>query len=661
MGDELNSSVSPRYTIETGPEMEISRKGRIAGVGRRAAGEIMSVREKPLVLFDGKCGYCRKSVEGWRAGTGERVEYAPFQEVAEQFPEIPRAEFEQAVQLLDVDGRRYRGAEAVFRVMALVPGKGKWLWLYDHLPGFAPVARVVYGWVAKNRNVVSTLSWWLRGNHVGPSTFFLSRQLFLRFLGAIYCIAFLSFWVQARGLVGSHGILPVSEYLTRVHNAYGNLAYAKAPTLCWLQSADWFLTWVLCGGGVLFSLLLVIGLLPALMLVLLWAFYLSIVTVGQDFMSFQWDVLLLEAGFLAIFYAPLALRLGSPRANPPSRAVHFLIAWLLFRLMFQSGMVKLTAGDSCWHDLTALLYHYETQPLPTWTAWYVHHLPQWFQKASVALMFFVELAAPLALFAPRRLRHAACAAIIGLMALIGVTGNYNFFNLLTVALCVAMMDDALLKSFFTKRASERLVSSAPMRPRYVQRVLLGVLAALIVLYSTFDGLQATAGRKQKSLPAWLTWSPEWLGAVRNAIRPFRSINSYGLFRKMTRYRDEIVIEGSHDGRTWKEYEFKWKPGALDRAPGFVQPHQPRLDWQMWFAALERYEHQFWFQRFLGRLLESEPAVIELLASNPFPDHPPMYLRARLYRYHFTGEGEASSNWWKREFVRPYSPTLQSRR
>ncbi len=627
-----------------------------------------SERGKPLVVFDGECGFCRKSVEGWRASTGDRVKYAPYQEVAGQFPEVPQSEFKEAVQLFDVDGHRYGGAEAVFRVMAQMPGKGWWLTLYRHVPGFAPVSRVVYGWVARNRGLVSSLSWWLWGRHVGPSTFVRSRQVFLRMLALIYFAAFVSWGVQARGLVGEHGILPAGEFLIHLHNAYGDQAYARFPTICWRWSSDWFLTWGLCGGGALFSLLLLLGVVPALMLVLLWVFYLSIVTTGQTFMNFQWDVLLLETGFVAIFYAPLTWRLASKRANPPSRAIHFLILWLLFRLMFESGVVKLTAAtapeEDSWSNLTALTYHYETQPLPTWTAWYAHHLPLWFQKTSVVLMFFVELVAPILLFAPRRIRHAACAAIIGLMAIIGATGNYNFFNLLTVALCVAMLDDALLRSFFPRRMSEQPLVVETRSPRYVCGFVLTLIAAFIVLYSAFDGIQASAGRREDKLPKWLSTTPKWVEKVRERVRPFRSINSYGLFRRMTEERDEIVVEGSDDGQTWNEYEFRWKPGDLKRSPRFVEPHQPRLDWQMWFAALGRYENQqqFWFRNFMSKLLEGEPTVTAFLASNPFPDHPPKYLRARLYRYQFTDRTDTpQENWWKREFLRPYSPVLSLKR
>lgn len=627
-------------------------------------------REKPLVIFDGDCGFCRKSVEGWRASTGERVAYAPYQELAGQFPEVPIGEFKNAVQFIDVDGRRYGGAEAVFRVMAYVPGKRWWLTLYRGVPGFGAISRRAYAWVANNRRLMSSLSWWLWGNHVGPSTFVLARRLFLRLLGLIYFIAFVSFWVQAKGLVGEHGILPVGEFLKFVHERYGQTpspseAYWKFPTLCWWNSSDWFLTWGLCGIGTLCSVLLMLGLLPTLMLIVLWIFYLSVVVAGQTFMSFQWDILLLEAGFAAIFYAPLAWRLGCKRANAPSGAIHFLLVWLLFRLMFESGLVKLTAfdvdGSNTWRNLTALKYHYETQPLPTWTAWYAHHLPSWFHKTSVALTFFVELVAPVLLFAPRRIRHAACAAIIGLMALIGGTGNYNFFNFLTVVLCVALFDDALLKPFFPKRAREVLLAERPWRPRYIRRSFLALLTAFIVLYSALDGLQSSAGRRGKPSSKWLTEAPKWVEGVQDKVRPFRSINSYGLFRVMTRERDEIIIEGSDDGRTWKEYEFKWKPGDVTRAPRFVQPHQPRLDWQMWFAALGNYEHQYWFRSFLSKVRQGEPAVLGLLGSNPFPDQPPRYVRAKLYKYEFTDKNDPPTDWWKREYVRPYSPVLSGKR
>lgn len=619
-------------------------------------------REKPLVIYDGQCGFCRRSIEGWRAGTGERVDYAPSQEVANQFPEIPAEEFEGSVQFIDVDGRRFSGAEAVFRVASLIPGRGWWLAAYRRVPGFAPVSRAVYRWIAAHRSTVSSISWWLWGNHLGPSTYVVSQQLFLRLLGLIFFIAFASFGVQALGLVGEHGIIPVKNFLARTQLEPGLKAFSAYPTLCWLNSSDFFLKWVLCGGGALFSLVLALGFFPKLMLLLLWLFYLSIVWAGQNFMTFQWDALLLEVGLLAFLFAPWTWRLSSAMVQPPSGAMRFLIIWLLFRLMFESGVVKLTAGDpaeNSWRNYTALTYHYETQPLATWTAWYAHQLPLWFHKTCVILMFVVELAAPFMLFAPRRLRHAACAAIIGLMAIIGATGNYNFFNLLTVALCVAALDDAFIRTLVPKRLFERWAVHAPRGDGRLQmaRGLPGLLfAGAMVGFTALDGIRSSAGSTK--VPEWIAKNYSFVKGVEKVIGPFRSVNSYGLFRNMTEIRPEIVIEGSTDGRTWKEYEFKWKPGDVSRVPGFVEPHQPRLDWQMWFAALSRYDRQYWFQQLLQELLHGNPAVLELMGTNPFPDAPPTFIRAQLYRYQFTSrEDTPPGMWWKRTYLKPYSPTL----
>ncbi len=612
---------------------------------------------KPLVIYDGECGFCRRSVAGWESTTGDRVDFAPFQEVADRFPQIPTEEFQRSVQFIDADKRRYAGAEAVFRILAHAPGRGWLLFLYRWLPGFALLSRIGYRFIARHRSSVASPAWWLWGDHLGPSTFRLSRGLFLRALGVVYLIAFVSYGVQVLGLNGSHGILPASDFIEMVRRRFGSDGFWMVPSLCWWRCDDWFLKWFFCGGGALASALLILGILPALMLIVQWAFYLSLVSVGGDFMHFQWDLLLLEAGFLAILYAPLTVRLSSPRAGPPSHVVNFLIKWLLFRLMFESGVVKLTAGDDCWQKLTALTFHYETQPLPTWTAWYAHHLPLWFQKTSVVMMFAVELVIPFFLFAPRRFRHAACAAIVGLMAIIGATGNYNFFNLLTVLLCVASLDDALLSRLAWPNLRKRLATPPAPKTRYVRRAGLAALAAFVLLISAFNGLRYSSGHEP--LPRWVHSVAASLKKPLNQVAAFRSINSYGLFRVMTKTRPEIVVEGSNDGRTWLPYEFKWKPGDLNRAPTFVEPHQPRLDWQMWFAALGSYKQNPWFGNFLRRLLEGSPDVLALMESNPFPDAPPRYIRAVRNDYHFSDVRARNETgaWWTRTFLDYYSPTV----
>ncbi len=322
--------------------------------------------------------------------------------------------------------------------------------------------------------------------------------------------------------------------------------------------------------------------------------------------------------------------------------------------MFLSGATKLSYSDSTWHDLTALTYHYETQPLPTWIGWYAHQLPQWFQQFSCVVMFFVELALPFFIFGPRRMKQVAFVGFLFLQVLIALTGNYNFFNLLTLSLCVMLLDDALLSRRRTDAGQSPMLSTAPMTTRPVwKRGLIAVAFLFIVSVSSIEGYEEIIGRG--------SLSPNLAKAL-SYVRSFRSINGYGLFRVMTVQRPEIVLEGSDDSENWIEYEFQFKPGDLKKPPGFVEPHQPRLDWQMWFAALSAPRYPTWFARFALRLLEGSPAVRGLLAKTPFPDHPPKYLRAVLYQYHFTTREEraATAEWWRRGRVGLYLPPVSLR-
>ncbi len=433
---------------------------------------------------------------------------------------------------------------------------------------------------------------------------------FLRVLGAIYLIAFVSFGVQASGLLGSAGILPVTGYLQAVRHALGARAYWDVPTLFWIDSSDLALhaAWIL---GALLALLLMAGLFRRVCLVGMFVLYLSISSAGQDFWSFQWDILLTETGFLAIFLDAT-----------PGRV--WLFRWLLFRLMFLSGLVKLTSGDPTWRNLTALSYHYETQPLPTPLAWYMFQLPGWFQRASTVFTFFVELLVPFLIFAPRRLRRAAAFFFIALQLLILLTGNYTFFNWLAIALCLLL--------FVEKPAPGE---PAPTRAHRAVTLLLTIFVV-------------TAGGLQLLDAAGITM-PGARGYL-GLIAPLRIVNSYGLFAVMTTTRPEIVVEGSQDGSHWQAYEFKYKPGDVKRAPPWVAPYQPRLDWQMWFAALGTVRDSPWFYGLAGRLMEASAPVKKLLARDPFPTAPPRYVRGVLYDYRFTNfaERRASGAWWHRE-------------
>ncbi len=597
---------------------------------------------KPLLVYDNDCDFCRYWIAQWQHVTGDRIDYAPSQEIATEFPEIPISDFENSVQLILQNGTVLSGAEAVFRAL----NSGLLLWCYYHLFGFKSASEWVYRFVAQHRPFFSTLTRWFCGTHTERTTFYLSRWLFLRGLGCIYLIAFLSLWVQIHGLIGSNGILPAEQYLAAVRQQIGTEGYYLLPTLFWLNPSDACLHF-LCAGGVVLSLILIAGFLPTATLIGLWMFYLSLVTVGQAFLSFQWDVLLLEAGLLAIFFAPLRIRDAFTRVSETSGAFLWLLRWLLFRLMFASGFVKL-ASDAVWRDLTALNFHYETQPLPTWFGWYAHQLPEWLHKVSVIGMFAVELVIPFLIFAPRRLRTTGCIGLIGLQILILLTGNYCFFNLLTIALCLLLIDDVTWKGLLSKRFMPNFQSAENSPHRYRRVCIAAVAMLLFVLSGIRFGGQLFSDVRFPDV-AW--------------IRPFRSVNTYGLFADMTESRPEIIVEGSNDRITWETYRFRWKPGELTTAPKWVAPHQPRLDWQMWFAALRgSYRNTPWFPHFIGALLQGKPEVLQLLAENPFPENPPRYVRATLYDYHFTdiATKRSEGTWWYRERKGLYCPAVSLR-
>ncbi|HLJ15575.1 MAG TPA: lipase maturation factor family protein [Bryobacteraceae bacterium] len=468
-----------------------------------------------------------------------------------------------------------------------------------------------------------------------PSSHSLACWLFLKILAVIYFIAFVSFGHQILGLIGSHGLLPIADYLRDAHNALGTAAYRDLPCIFWLDSSDAMLQAVAVAGAV-FAISLFFNTARRITLVLLFILYLSLSSAGQTFMSFQWDALLLETGFLAIFLTAERWRV-------------WLLWWLLFRLIFLSGSVKLLSHDPTWRSLTALDYHYWTQPLPTPIAWYMAQLPGWFQAMSVGFVFVVELGAPFLIFAGRRLRRVAAAAIASLQILILITGNYTFFNWLTLALCVLLIDDALWQRVLSARFAEHARRLFPVKaPSGIQR---DITIALVIFVGTVSGAQL--------LETFLGVRPWPLSTIQNLIAPFQVVNTYGLFASMTTSRPEIIIEGSNDGSQWREYSFRYKPGDVKRSPPWVAPYQPRLDWQMWFAALGNYQQNPWFVSLMRHLLAGTPQVLALLQTDPFPGAPPRLIRAQLYDYHFTNfsERHTSGAWWRRTPVGMYFPAV----
>ena len=603
---------------------------------------------KPLLVYDYDCDFCRYWIAQWQHITQDRIEYAPYQQVATEFPDIPLSSFQSSVQLILTDGQVHSGAEAVFRIL----NNRILLWCYTKLKFFSVLSEVSYRFVANNRSLFSAITRWLWGAHTDRVTFSYSRWVFLRGLGCIYLIAFLSLWVQIQGLLGSHGILPAERYLNSIHLQLGLKSYHLFPTLFWLNSSDFFLH-ILCGIGVGLSLLLIIGFIPTFCLTALWLLYLSLVTIGQAFFNFQWDVLLLETGFLAIFISCLSVRDKINITSSYHKFYMWLLRWLLFRLMFASGYVKLVS-DEVWRNLTALNFHYETQPLPTLLGWYIHQLPEWFQKVSTLFMFGVELVIPFLIFAPRRLRTLGSFIFIGLQLLIILTGNYCFFNLLTILLCLILIDDITWKKVIPKW----FIQSVPLIGKSLRTTSRICLVSMVILLFSLSCLRFAGQLFPETKIRELIWKTplQW-------ITPYHLVNTYGLFADMTETRPEIVIEGSNDRITWKPYEFRWKPGDLTEPPKWVAPHQPRLDWQMWFAALRgNVRNTPWFINFMETLLRGNKDVVNLLKENPFPNAPPRYLRAKLYNYEFTDIEmmKTEGKWWRRNLIGTYCPVISLR-
>ncbi|MGB1109205.1 MAG: lipase maturation factor family protein [Gammaproteobacteria bacterium] len=602
----------------------------------------------PCLIYDGDCGICAWWVRYWRRLTGERVRYAPYQEVAGRYPEIPQSEFEKAIHFIPAKGRPAKGAHAAFRVLAQAAGAGNghgathgwWLNLYRLLPGFAPISEFVYRKVAANRTMFARLTWLAYGRReLQPVSHDAASWLFLRIFGLILLSAFISFAVQAQGLIGSEGIVPIAEWFPGLVEKLGYGSVALAPSLFWFYQADWFI-WLVLALGMVGSLLVMANRWTLAGLVLAYVSYLSLVHGGRQFMTFQWDVLLLETTFLAMLLVA--------SQGPWRTLVIWGFRWLLFRFIFLSGFVKLASGDTAWWDLTALNYHFETQPLPTLLAWHAHHLPDWMLQLGTGGTLFIELCIGFLLFAPRRIRFMAAGLFVLFELTIIATGNYNFFNLLSILLCLMALDDQAL-SRFRRSISVPLHQGFDWRTRTIGRVTTLVLLLWFMVSALFTA-------QRLGLP-----STETMVQLRRHVQPFAVANNYGPFATMTKVRNEIEVQGSMNGEDWESYRFRFKPDALDGGLPWIIPHQPRLDWQMWFAVLGPADRSPWLTGFLRGLLLNREPVLGLLAHNPFPGQAPQFIRFDLYRYRFTTpeERERTGNTWQRDFDRPYIATIEN--
>jgi hypothetical protein len=461
----------------------------------------------------------------------------------------------------------------------------------------------------------------------------LASGLFIKLLALIYFAAFLSLGVQITGLVGVDGILPFTELLEYLYQNHGALAWLYKPNLFWIDSSDLALQAVTVLGCIV-SLLLLFGIKPFWSLVVLFVLYLSLLHAGQVFLMFQWDTLLLEAGFLAIFLT-----------GGLSHLLLFLFHYLLFRLRFMSGVSKISSGDPSWANLTTLNYYFETQPLPHVGAWYFHQLPEWILQGGVLLVFFTELIVPFFIFLPRKFRLSAAAITIVMQLIIIATSNHNWINLLTIVLCLFLLDDDILKKILPARlchyiSGERNVPAGSRMTK--SNVMLPIFAFMILASSTIAFTSMVSNIQV----------PDMLRKSAGLVRLWGIGHIFHVFPNMQVERHELQLEGSDDGIEWKAYTFRYKPAALDEEPAFIIPHQPRLDWMIWFVPPRPTNMEYWFDRFVTKVHQGSPAVLGLLEQNPFPDKPPRYIRVQVYQYWFTSidERTESGRWWRREYL-----------
>ena len=489
---------------------------------------------------------------------------------------------------------------------------------------------------------------WLFSSEQGAADRLIPRWLLLRALGGIYFSAFFSLVFQIHGLIGPDGILPANQYLQTVVHALGRgRGLWFAPSVLWLSSGPHMLTG-LCWIGMGASVLLMLNVWPRGMLVICFICFLSFVSAAQDFSNYQSDGMLLEAGFIGFLFAPPGFRPGFGATSPPSRASLFLLQWEWFRIYFESGVAKILGGDPEWRNYTAMDEYYQNGPLPTWIGWYIQHLPHWFHWTSALATLVMELAIVWMILLPRRWR-IICFLIVTPWE-IGVifTANYTFLNYLVLTLGFLLLDDRFFSRWVKIKPEEERTPPPHRTLENFGVAVSAVLLTLIAYVTTVELSSMVFGR----LP--LPMQPVTM------VEPFRIANQYGLFAVMTRGRYEIEFQGSRDGQEWVPYPFRFKPQALNQAPGVYAPYQPRFEWNLWFASLGSWQQNPLVPRTEERLLTNDPDVLALFAANPFSGSPPRQVRAVLWQYWFTSmeQKRTTGDWWTRKLLGVYAPVLE---
>jgi hypothetical protein len=515
----------------------------------------------------------------------------------------------------------------------------------------------------RSSSPASVLRWLFDPEHAASGRL-LPRWIFIRALGLIYYSAFFSLLTQIRGLIGPHGILPAGEYLQALAERFGHAGYWYAPTLLWFSSGSYALSGI-CWAGMIASLLLVLNFWPRGMLAVCFVCFLSFVSAAQDFSAYQSDGMLLEAGFIALFFAPAGFRPGWGEESRPSRASLFLLMWECFRIYFESGVAKIMGGDPQWRNFTALDEYYQNGPLPTWIGWYMQHLPHWFHAATAFGTLALELGLAWLMFLPRRLRILCFLIITPWQAGIILSANYTFLNYLVLTLGILLLDDQcvlpwlprfLKRSYLATKEAKPLDAPVPeekwrTKLREQFSALKPALAAVMLTWIFY----ATLAQMVWMVKPWpLPMTPV------SALEPFRIANRYGLFAVMTRGRYEIEFQGSDDGQNWLVYPFRFKPQDPSKAPRIYAPYQPRFDWNLWFASLSSWRQEPIIVRTEQSLLRDDADVLLLFAGKPFPHAPPRQVRCVVWQYWFTTPAEKQSQgmWWKRQQLGLYAPTLQ---
>jgi hypothetical protein len=505
---------------------------------------------------------------------------------------------------------------------------------------------------------------WLFDLERGAPSRLLPRWILLRALGLIYYSAFFSLAFQIRGLIGPHGILPAGEYLQAVAEKFGHAGYWYAPTLLWFSSSAHTLTGI-CWVGIIASLLLVLNLWPRGMLAICFVCLLSFVTAAQEFSGYQSDGMLLEAGFIAMYFAPAGFRPGWGEESRPSRASLFLLVWEGFRIYFESGIAKIMGGDPQWRNFTALDEYYQNGPLPTWIGWYMQHLPHWFHAATAFGTLALELVLAWMMFLPRRIRIVCFFIVTPWQIGIILSANYTFLNYLVLVLGFLLLDDQFVLPYLPRFMKESYLATKEAKPLAetasenkwrkrlrVQFSALKLAVTSVMLTWIFYVTLTEMVWMVRPLP--LPTSPV------SALEPFRIANRYGLFAVMTRGRYEIEFQGSDDGQNWLVYPFRFKPQDPNKAPGIYAPYQPRFDWNLWFASLSSWRQEPIVLRTEQSLLRGDADVLLLFSGNPFPKAPPRQVRAVIWQYWFSTAAEKRSQgvWWRRQQLGLYAPVLE---